>query len=60
MITKLKCSSHKKYKAVRKPTCGCLKCHVRYYFFRQTAKRSVNGKVQSESTAEVVRETSRN
>lgn len=35
MITKRKCKSHRRYKAVRKPSCGCLWCWFKYVFFRQ-------------------------
>lgn len=35
MITKVKCKSHKRYKAVRKPSCGCLWCLIKYLFARQ-------------------------
>lgn len=33
-ITRFKCSSFKKYKAVRRPTCGCLACFLKYTFKR--------------------------
>ncbi len=30
-----KCKGHKRYKAVRRPSCGCLWCWIKYIFRRQ-------------------------
>lgn len=35
----LKCKGFKRYKGVRRPGCGCLRCWMRYVFNRQARAR---------------------
>lgn len=32
---KIQCQNFKRYKAVRKPKCGCIRCNVKYFFSKQ-------------------------
>lgn len=57
MITKFKCNSFKRYKAVRKPKCGCLACLLKYTFRRgKPARRAAEPTVTKADMLDAQRE----
>ena len=38
---RLRCKGNKRYKAVRRPQCGCLRCWMKYVFNRKARSKPI-------------------